>query len=163
MKKRTILALAIFAAAVIGTAGYLISATETILALAIFAAAVIGTAGYLISATESCLFQPSITDIPPSNILLQVRHAKQNDECIPDCDHGCGTTTGYIKAEVWKRGELEPEYRYNLEQDGSFTCYTNWSVEITDDISNCNYVKFYHNTEDPAYSGTDCWCTINIE
>jgi len=137
---------------------------RTILALAIFAAAMIAGAGYLISSTEECLFQPSVTEGPPGEILFKVRHAKQNPLCVPDCDHDCSNNDGTIKVEVYQRGiPPAPDTRthgpYPMSKTGEQDCYKEWTARVEVDISDDDYVLFYH--DDDRYP--DCQCTIDLD
>jgi hypothetical protein len=118
-------------------------------------------AGYLISSEVSnCLYQPSITEPQPGNILFQIYHyTTDSQNCDPYCDHTCSTSDGTIQVSVWQTGNPDvcTHGPYNMSNDGSGTCYTHWSRQVSGiDISDDDYVKFTH------INNVGCFVRVNL-
>jgi len=115
---------------------------KTILALAIFAAAMIAGAGYLISQETQCLYQPYVQAVAQNRIYVSVFHYVNDSECDPYCSHGCGTSDGTIYARVYdSEGYLLSTI--DLVLVSTQTCYTAWAGEADYPVG-ASYVIFYH-------------------
>jgi len=131
---------------------------RTILALAIFAAAVVASAGYLISSeVTNCLYQPSITEVQPRNIRFQVYHYTTDDSCAIYCAHDCSTDYGTIQVEVYDSNDERIAGPYDMTNDRSDTCYTYWTCNVTDDLTGASYARFSHKNR------VDCYVTVDFE